>query len=115
MSTASIFFLFFLQSGGSPSILITLLPFVIIFVLYQFLIAKPQKENQKARDEMLNNLKKDDKIITSGGIYGTVTDILQKEGVVQVRIANAVVINVARNAIASLQEPKKETKESDQK
>jgi preprotein translocase subunit YajC len=113
MNTALIFFL---QGGGGPNLLVTLLPFIVIFIIYQFLIAKPQKQRQQALEEMLKNLKAGDKIITTGGIYGTVTEVNDKEGVVQVRIAESVKINVARNAIASLQEPKKETaKESEKK
>lgn len=109
--------IFFLQgSANGPGIISMLLPFLIIIVLYQFMIAKPQRERQRAHDEMLKNLKNGDKIITTGGIYGTVTEVNDKEGIVQVRIADAVKINVSRNAIAALQEPKKEIpKESEKK
>lgn len=92
--------------------LVSVLPIVFIFILYQFLIAKPQRETRQAHEEMLKNLKNGDKIITTGGIYGTVKEV--KEKVVQVRIAEDVTINVARNAIASLQEPIN-TKESEKK
>jgi preprotein translocase subunit YajC len=107
--------LLLLQNGGGPSLVFTFVPFILIFLAYQFLIAKPQRETKRAHEDMLKNLKKDDKIITTGGIYGTVREVNEKEGVVQVRIADSVVINVSRSAIAALQEPKRESKESEKK
>ncbi|MEW6730904.1 MAG: preprotein translocase subunit YajC [Acidobacteriota bacterium] len=90
-------------------------PLIMLFILYQFMIVRPQRTRQRAHDEMLKNLKNGDKIITTGGIYGTVTDIGDKD-VVQVRIADSVKINLSRSAIAALQEIKKETsKESEKK
>jgi preprotein translocase subunit YajC len=105
----------FWQSEG-PSFLFSIAPLFLIAFTYYFLIAKPQRERQQAHDGMLNQLKVGDKIITSGGIYGTITEINSKEGIVQLRIADNTKINIARSAIASLQNKdntgSKETKES---
>lgn len=93
--------------GGIGSTLVLLMPMVFIIILYQFMIAKPQREQRRILDEMLKNLKVGDKVITSSGIYGTITELYEKDPVlVQLRIADAVKINIARNAIASLQETK---------
>jgi preprotein translocase subunit YajC len=107
----------FLQGaqGGVGSTLVLLMPMVVIIILYQFMIAKPQREQRRIHEEMLKNLKPGDKVITSGGIYGTVTELNSKDSeVVQLRIAEAVKINIARNAISALQEAKT-AKESENK
>jgi len=92
-----------------------LMPMVFIIILYQFMIAKPQREQRRIHEEMLKNLKTGDKVITNSGIYGTVTELSEKEPeIVQLRIAEAVKINIARNAISALQEAKT-TKESEKK
>lgn len=105
----------FLQGGGLDGLLALLPPFIMIFVFYHFMIVRPQRARQRAHDEMLQNLKVGDKIITTGGIYGTVTEINGQ--VLQVRIADTVKVNISRNAVSALQEqPKKEiSKESDKK
>jgi preprotein translocase subunit YajC len=107
---------FFLQDGGGGfgTIIAMLPPLIILLALYQFMIVRPQKARQRAHDDMLNSLKNGDKIITTGGIYGTVTDV--NDQVVQLRISESVKINVSRNAVAALQESKKEIpKESEKK
>jgi len=109
--------MFFLQGaqGGIGSTLVLLMPMVFIIILYQFMIAKPQREQRRIHEEMLKNLKTGDKVITNSGIYGTVTELSEKEPeIVQLRIAEAVKINIARNAISALQEAKT-TKESEKK
>jgi preprotein translocase subunit YajC len=106
--------LFFLQRSGGPGLVELLLPFLMIGFLWFFMIARPQRARQRAHDEMLSSLKNGDKVITTGGIHGTVTEV--GEQVVQIRIAESVKINVSRNAIAALQEPKKEiSKESEKR
>lgn len=93
--------------GGIGSIIVTLMPIFIVILLYQFMIAKPQREQRRILEEMLKNLKVGDKVITGSGIYGTITELYEKDpAVVQLRIADAVKINISRNAIASLQETK---------
>ncbi len=106
--------IFFLQ-GGIGSTLVLLMPMVFIIILYQFMIAKPQREQRRIHEEMLKSLKPGDKVVTSSGIYGTVTELSEKEPeIVQLRIADAVKVNIARNAISALQETKT-AKESEKK
>jgi len=91
------------QPGASP--FVALAPFFIIMVIFYVLLILPQQKQRKKVQQMLNELKAGDKVITNGGIYGT---ILGVEGdTVQLRIADQVRIRVSKQAIAGLQtEPK---------
>ncbi len=79
-----------------------LLPLIIIFVLFYFFLIMPQQKKQKERKNMLANLKKGDKVITIGGIYGTILDIKDEELVLD--LGNGIKIKVARSAIGGLRE-----------
>jgi preprotein translocase subunit YajC len=96
-----------LAQGASPSGLMAFLPLVLILVIFYFLLILPAQRRQKKTAEMLSALKSGDKVITSGGIYGTIVGLDNES--VQLRIAEQVKIRVARSAIAGLQT---ETKES---
>lgn len=88
--------------GGGTGILLSLVPFLLIFVVFYFLLILPQQRRQKKLREMLASLKKGDKVVTSGGIWGTVTN-LDKE-TVTLQIADATKIRVQREHIARLRE-----------
>ena len=77
------------------------LPFVLIIGIFYFLLIAPARKKQKAHAEMLKNLKNGDKVITQGGIYGTVVGVADQ--VVQIRIADGVKIEVAKHAVGGLQ------------
>ncbi|HYL45698.1 MAG TPA: preprotein translocase subunit YajC [Candidatus Limnocylindrales bacterium] len=96
------------QAQQQPSSLTMLLPLILIMVIFYFLMILPAQRRQKKTNEMLKNLKNGDKVITSGGIYGTIVGL---EGeAVQLRIADQVKVKVSRSAIAGLQaEPPKES------
>jgi len=73
------------QSSGSPSNMFSmLLPFVLIFGVMYMLLIRPQARKQKQHKEMLNSLKKGDKVITSGGLYGVVVKVSEKDVVLEV-------------------------------
>ena len=80
-------------------------PLLLIFVVFYFLLIRPQQKKQrtaqKEREQMLSALKSGDKVVTSGGIYGTVVAV--RESTVQLRIAQSVSIEVLRSAIAGQQ------------
>jgi preprotein translocase subunit YajC len=92
------------QPGG----IALFLPLILIMVIFYFLMILPAQRRQKKVNEMLAALKNGDKVITNGGIYGTIVGL---EGdTVQLRIAEQVKMKVARNAIAGMQaEPPKES------
>jgi preprotein translocase subunit YajC len=93
--------LVFAASPSSGQALVQMLPILLIFAVFYFLLIVPQQRQKKKTQEMLSSLKSGDRVITSGGVYGTITGF--REGVVQVQIANQVRIDVSRTAIAGLQ------------
>jgi len=102
----------FLQGGGASGGLLGLLPFILIFVIFYFLLIRPQQKKQRLaqaeRDTMLKALKAGDKVVTTGGIYGTIVAVREKDDTVQLRIAQSVSIEAERSAIARMQASEKE-------
>jgi len=95
------------QAPAQPSGIALFLPLILIMVIFYFLMIMPAQRRQKKVAEMLRNLKTGDKVITNGGIYGTIVGL--EDDSVQLRIAEQVKIKVSRAAIAGLQaEPPKE-------
>ncbi|HUJ30257.1 MAG TPA: preprotein translocase subunit YajC [Candidatus Acidoferrum sp.] len=95
------------QSSGQPSSLGLFLPLILIMGIFYFLMIMPAQRRQKKVAEMLKNLKTGDKVITNGGIYGTIVGL--EDEAVQLRIAEQVKVKVSRSAIAGLQaDPQKE-------
>ncbi|MGQ9512929.1 preprotein translocase subunit YajC [Thermodesulfitimonas sp.] len=86
--------------------LISMLYLVGLFVLFYFLLIRPQQVRQKRHQEMIRNLKVGDRVITAGGIYGSVVKI--KEDSVILRVADNVRIEVLKQAIAQVAEKGKE-------
>jgi len=81
-------------------------PLVIIMVIFYVLLILPAQKRQKKTQEMLNALKNGDKVVTTGGMFGTIVGL---EGdSIQLRIADQVKVKVLRSAIASLQPDSKE-------
>ena len=99
-------------AAGGGGLLGMLLPMVLIFVLFYFMIIMPQRKRQKAIDQMLDNLKMGDRVVTNGGIYGSIVSIRDDKRTVHLKISeNPVVrIEIARNSIAGLQEGGEEAK-----
>ncbi|MEW6129124.1 MAG: preprotein translocase subunit YajC [Acidobacteriota bacterium] len=101
--------------GGFGSLLVSLWPMLLIFGIFYFLLIRPQQKRQRQmqadRDQMLSSLKAGDKVITSGGIYGTIVTVREKEDVILLRIAQSVSIEIQRGSIAGLQGS--ETKETE--
>ncbi len=92
--------------GAATNGLISFLPLVVIMVIFYVLLIMPAQRRQKKTQAMLNAIKNGDKVITSGGLYGTIVGL--EDDAVQVRIADQVKVKVARSAIASVQSDIKE-------
>ena len=92
------------QAGGaspdSSAGLLSLIPFILIFIVFYFLLILPQQRRQKKQRELLEAIKKGDKIITTSGIWGTVTN-LDKE-TVTLQIADNTKIRLQRDHISSI-------------
>ena len=93
------------NAGGSQvlSLLFTFLPLILIFVVFWFMMIRPQRKKDKQVKEMLNNLKAGDRICTIGGIYGTITGIKDDTVTLSVGRENMSMV-VARWAIRSVEE-----------
>jgi len=85
---------------GGPGPLVTILPFILIFVIMYFMVIRPQQRKGKEHQEMLSKLKRNDEVMTSGGIYGKVIDL--KETVVTLEVAPNVRIRVHRPQISAV-------------
>ena len=100
-------------AGGGPSQLLSFLPLVLVFVIFYFLLIRPQQKKAKDHQQMLGKLKKNDEVMTSGGIYGKVTALT--DSVVTVEVAPNVRIRVHRPQISTVltgeKTPAKEGKE----
>jgi preprotein translocase subunit YajC len=96
----------FLQQPQEPVGLIGYLPLLFILAIFYVIVFLPARRRQKKLDDMIANLKAGDKVITNGGIYGTIVGF--KGDRLQLRIAEAVKIEMSRNAIAALQKPEEE-------
>ena len=95
-------YLFFilLQSDGMASLVSSLLPFLLIILVFYFLILRPQQKRQKSRQRLLEGVQKGDKVITSGGIYGTVEGL--EDNTVLVKIADNVKVKMEKAAIGTI-------------
>jgi len=82
------------------SLLSSLLPFLLIIAVFYFLILRPQQKRQKERAKLLEAVNKGDKIVTSGGIYGTVEGI--EDSTVLVKIADNVKVKMDKAAIGTI-------------
>ncbi len=95
--------------GGASQIILL----IVIFGIMYLLIILPEQRNRKKHQELLNNLKKGDKVLMQSGIRGIVTKI--KDNVVTIKIAEKVEIDVEKPYIIGLYKPEEKTKESKNK
>ena len=88
---------------AQPSLFMGMLPMVLIFGIFYFLLIAPARKKQKAHGEMIQNLKMGDHVITNGGIHGTVVGV--SDAVIQLRIADQIKVDVSRSAVSAHQNP----------
>lgn len=84
-------------SAGLGAQFFGFLPIILIFVIFYFLILKPQNDEAKKHAKMVAGLKKGDKVVTQGGIWGVITQVA--DDVVRVEISDGVEVNFSRNAV----------------
>jgi preprotein translocase subunit YajC len=77
-----------------------LIPLVLMFVIFYFLLIRPQQKKAKSHRELLSNLKRGDSVITSGGIYGRIAEI--NDNIIVLEVADKVRIKVARGFVSGL-------------
>jgi preprotein translocase subunit YajC len=86
---------------GGQSVMVQMLPLLLIFVVFYFLLIRPQQRKAKDHKSMLDALRRGDRVVTGGGIIGTVSRIVSAEEV-QLEIAENVRVRVLRSTIANL-------------
>jgi len=84
------------QGGGFGA----MVPLILMFAIFYFLLIRPQQKKQKAHRQLLGDLKKGDRVITSGGLYGRITGLT--DTVVTLEISEKVRVKVGRGNIAGL-------------
>ncbi|SOE08384.1 protein translocase subunit yajC [Hoeflea halophila] len=97
-------------AGGGGEILMSILPFVLIFVIMYFLIIRPQRTQMKKRAEMLANVRRGDQVVTGGGVVAKVTKVID-DAELEVEISDGVKVRLVRSLIADVRvkgEPAKE-------
>jgi preprotein translocase subunit YajC len=87
--------------AGGSDMFIQLLPFVAIFVIMYFLILRPQQRRVKQHQEMVKNLRRGDNVVTSGGVLGKVTKVVDDDQV-EIEIADGVRVRQMKNMIAEV-------------
>ena len=88
------------EGAVNPLVSLPIIPYVFIFLVFWFLVIKPQKDKQKEHADMLKNVKKNDEVVTSGGIHGTA--VLVKDKTVVVRVDDNVKIEFDKEAITRI-------------
>lgn len=76
-------FLLLLQDAGGGSLIWSLLPFVLIFGIFYFLVILPQKRQKQQLDEMISSLKNGDEVVTNGGVIGKIREIRETSFIIQ--------------------------------
>ncbi len=90
-------------SGGGPQDLSTLMIMIgVIVLLFWMIILKPQRRDQLKREQMMDGLAKGDKVMTTGGMLGTVESVDKTKGTVSLTVAPKVVVDFSRAAIANV-------------
>ena len=87
--------------GGSTDMITSLLPFILIFVIMYFLILRPQQKRVKQHSEMVKNVRKGDTVITSGGLVGRVTKVVDDDQV-EIEIADGVRVRQMRQMVTDV-------------
>lgn len=95
-----------LQQSAPGQGLVGFLPIVFVIAIFYLIVIMPARKRQKKLQEMIDSLKTGDKVITTGGIFGTVVALRGDR--LQLRIADNVKVDISRSAVASLQQPEQE-------
>ena len=86
---------------GGDNMLVSLLPFILIFVIMYFLILRPQQKRVKQHQEMVKNVRRGDTVVTSGGLVGKVTKVIDDEQI-EIEIGEGVRIRQMRQMLADV-------------
>lgn len=96
------------EQAVNPLMQLPIIPYALIFLIFYFLVIRPQKDKQRQHKNMIANLKKNDEVVTVGGMHGTVA--LVKEKTIMVRVDDNVKIEFDKDSITSVISSQSETK-----
>ncbi len=85
--------------------LVNILPILLVFFVFYFLLIRPQQKKQKAVEQMLTALKKNDEVVTAGGVHGTIVNV--KDTTVVLRIDDNVKVEFQKSAVAQIKKQRK--------
>lgn len=94
-------------TAAAPNLLSMIWPFIIMFAIFYFLIIRPQQKKQKERNQMLLNLQKGDKVVTIGGLHGTIVEIT--DDICILLLNDSTKLTFDRSAINAVREPQSTT------
>jgi preprotein translocase subunit YajC len=97
---------FLQQQAQAPNGIVSFLPLIFILGIFYLIVFLPARRRQKKLQEMIDNLKTGDKVVTSGGIYGTIVGF--KDDRIQLKVAENVKMEFSRSAVTALQVSEKE-------
>lgn len=86
------------MQGAPGGGIVNLVPLIFIFVVFYFMLIRPQQKKQKAHQALIRNLKKNDEVVTAGGVHGTIVNVKEKTFVV--RVDDNAKIEVDKNSIS---------------
>ena len=86
-----------MQPTPAVNPIVNLLPLILIFAIFYFMLIRPQKTKEKEHQKMLGNLNKNDEVVTSSGIHGTIVNV--KEKTVILRVDENVKVEIEKNAV----------------
>ena len=85
-------------ASGQGGQIMAFLPLILLFAVFYFLLIRPQQKRAKTHKQFMENLKKGDKVVTSGGLYGTITGVT--DDAVTIEIAEKVRVKILKSAVA---------------
>jgi preprotein translocase subunit YajC len=85
-------------ASGQSGQIMAFLPLILLFAVFYFLLIRPQQKRAKTHKQFMENLKKGDKVVTSGGLYGTITGVT--DDAVTIEIAEKVRVKILKSAVA---------------
>jgi len=88
------------MQAATPNPLINLFPLILIFIIFYYFIIRPQKLNQKEHQRMVQNLNKNDEVVTTGGLHGRILNV--KEKTLILRIDDNTKVEIDKNCVAYL-------------
>ncbi|MFH0839290.1 MAG: preprotein translocase subunit YajC [Candidatus Omnitrophota bacterium] len=95
---------------GSVNPILQILPILVVFFIFYFLLIRPQQKKQKAVEQMLASVKKNDEVITVGGIHGTVVNV--KDTTVVIKVDDNIKIEFQKSAISQIKKQRKADEET---